>query len=358
MIQVVHFIDNSLGSAYFESVATWLPRHEFSSSFVSIAPSGRLQTIAQGAGFGAHSLGQTRRFALPAAAARLRALLRRLGPAVLHTHTFNAGIVAGLACSSDHPLLYTRHHFDPHEGLRRSVHKTIDRLTAWRARLVVAPAEAVRRYVVERDHVPHAKTRVVYNGIEDVPPLPRRPTPGTVLAVGRLHEEKGFDVLIESVASLVHRIPGLRVRIAGEGVQRPRLLSLTARLGLTEHVELLGYRTDIPELLATSSVFCLPSRSEAMPVAVLEAMRAEMPIVGSAVGGVPEELADGAGWLVRPGDPADLATALVEALQSEEQAAVRARAARKRFLARFTAASMVAEYGALYQELGRELGPC
>ena len=157
----------------------------------------------------------------------------------------------------------------------------------------------MREHLIAREGAAPEKVVVVHNGIEDSAPVAggarRR---NEVLAVARLHEEKGIDLLVQAAVAVRARVPELRIRIAGVGAEKERLAALVSSLSLTGCVELLGYRNDVPALLASAALFCLPSRSEALPVAVLEAMRAGTPVVASAVGGVPEQLADGAavGW--------------------------------------------------------------
>jgi glycosyltransferase involved in cell wall biosynthesis len=350
MVQVIHFIDSAQGSPYFESMSRWLDGKRFASTFLSIRPAGGLQQIARAHQIDGASLDVGDRRGLPMAVVRLRRLLARNPRAVLHAHTFEAGLVAALARPDAQPLLYTRHHFDPHFRLRRPLHRWIDRFTVRRATLVAAPAAAVRDHLIARESAPPEKVVTVENGIEDAPPSSRPREPATVLAVARLHEEKGIDLLIQAASLVRAELPSLRVRIAGAGADEAKLRALVSSLSLEPCVELLGYRRDVPELLAVAAVFCLPSRSEALPVAVLEAMRAGTPIVACAVGGVPEQLADGGGWLVSPTAEA-LAAALREALCNPERAAVLAGRARRRFEERYTARAMVEGYARLYERL-------
>jgi glycosyltransferase involved in cell wall biosynthesis len=131
----------------------------------------------------------------------------------------------------------------------------------------------------------------------------------TLLSVGRLRAPKDFLTLVRAVALLE---PGsVRLRIAGDGPDRAALAGEIEHLGLGEMVELLGTRTDVAELLAAAHVFVLSSDSEGLPMSVLEAMAAGVPVVATAVGGIPELVADGeTGRLVPPRDPAALAAAL------------------------------------------------
>lgn len=171
-----------------------------------------------------------------------------------------------------------------------------------------------------------AKLHVIPNGVDltfwcasqedqgDRPPV--------VLALGRLLPVKGFDVLIAALQPLRKRVPGARVVVAGEGELAEELAELAARLGVGDAVTFPGHLSPVQvrELMATARVFALPSRSEGMPLSLLEAMAAGVPAVATAVGGVPDLVADGSGMLVPPDDPEALAEALASILLDEERA--------------------------------------
>jgi colanic acid/amylovoran biosynthesis glycosyltransferase len=153
-----------------------------------------------------------------------------------------------------------------------------------------------------------------------------------VLAVGRLVEKKGFDVLIEAAA----HVPSLeRLTIVGDGPLRGELTALISRLGLGERVELVGARTpgEVREALEHTAVLAMPSviaadgDRDSMPVAVKEAMAMEVPVVATDAVGLPELVDDEVGRLVPPRDSAALAAALEEllAMTAAERAALGAR---------------------------------
>jgi glycosyltransferase involved in cell wall biosynthesis len=130
-----------------------------------------------------------------------------------------------------------------------------------------------------------------------------------LIAVGRLKAPKDFLTLIRALAALADQ--EYEALIVGDGPDRSEVEAEIRRLGLEDRVQLAGERSDVPELLAASDVFVLSSRSEGLPVSVLEAMAAELPIVASRVGGVAELVVDReTGILVPPGDDAALAGAL------------------------------------------------
>jgi len=138
--------------------------------------------------------------------------------------------------------------------------------------------------------------------------------PPRIMSVGRLKAPKDFVTLARALARLEHG--SFTAAIAGEGPDRERVL---AELRGADRVELLGDRDDIPELLAQAQIFVLASRSEGMPVSVLEAMAAGLPVVASDVGGVGEVVVDGeTGLLVPPGDETALEQALRQLIASPD----------------------------------------
>jgi glycosyltransferase involved in cell wall biosynthesis len=151
-------------------------------------------------------------------------------------------------------------------------------------------SDAVADYLVLHDGVPRPKVRRIYNAVEQryFESAPRSPSPRfTVLTAGRLVEEKGHRDLLEALAPM---LPGgeATLRIAGDGPERGRLVAVAADLGCTDAVELLGFRSDLPALLAEADVFVLPSRMEGFGLALVESMAAGVPVVATRVGGVPE----------------------------------------------------------------------
>jgi colanic acid/amylovoran biosynthesis glycosyltransferase len=186
------------------------------------------------------------------------------------------------------------------------------------------------------------------------PPLSERLADARVdvLAVGRLVEKKGFDVLIDAVELLVPTHPRLRVEIVGDGPERDRLADRIAARHVAGQVQLVGARphATVLEMIGAASVVCLPCRiaadgdRDAMPVVLKEAMARAVPVVATAVAGIPEAVDDEVGRLVRPDDPAALAKALADLLDAPETARAAGRAGRARVLERF---SLEAEVGRL-----------
>lgn len=173
-------------------------------------------------------------------------------------------------------------------------------------------------------------------------PAPRGNAP-VLLAMGRLHANKAFDVAIRALA----RIPRAELAIAGEGPERAALENLARSEGIADRVKFLGWRDDQAALLAGCDVFLCPSRHEPLGNVVLEAWSAARPVVAAAAQGPAELITDGRdGMLVAKDDPAALAGAVTSLLEDRSRAAALAAAGRARYERDFTEAAVVARWQA------------
>lgn len=265
------------------------------------------------------------------AVTRLRALARDAD--VVHAHGLRAGALAVLA---PRPVVVTLHN-----AVTGRVAAVLERLVAHRSRVVLAASEdlAVRARAVGADDVRLAPVAA--------PPLePTGVDPGLghplVLAVGRLHPQKGHDVLLAARAAW----PEAVVAVAGDGPLADQLRSEAP------DVRWLGRRDDVADLLAAADVVVLPSTWEARSLTAQEALRAGRPLVATAVGGVPDLVRDGA-VLVPSGDPGALAAAVRRLLDDPTEAA--AVAARGLAVSQTwpDEADTVAQVAAVYAEVAR-----
>jgi glycosyltransferase involved in cell wall biosynthesis len=180
-----------------------------------------------------------------------------------------------------------------------------------------------------------------------------RPQAPLALAVGRLHPNKGFDLLLEGLVA-THEV---HLWIAGDGPLLPHLERLAARLGVADRVRFLGWREDVPELLASADLLVCPSLHEPLGNVVIEAWSAGLPVVATASDGPAGLIEDGeTGILVPlPGDPGGGAAALACAIERLcRDAALRTRlgqAARRAYEAQFTEQSVVARYRAFFDRI-------
>jgi len=240
-------------------------------------------------------------------------LCRRERPDIVHANSSKAGILGRVAAFLARvPIrIFTVHGwaFAAHRGLAGRLFLWAERLMRPLTTLAICVSENERAVGLAARTCSAQRTVVVHNAVEAAPVSERGELPVTrVVSVGRFKYPKDFGTLIEAFAKLDRPFVG---QLVGDGPDRSTLEAATRRHNLSGRVEFLGERNDVPELLAGAEVFVLSSRSEGLPVSVLEAMSAQLPVIASAVGGVPELVVEGeTGLLVPPGDIDALAHAL------------------------------------------------
>lgn len=224
-----------------------------------------------------------------------------------------------------------------------------------RAGRIVVIGEYWRRYFVETLGLSPDKVVVVYNAVPIAPEVPARPAGSgcRILALGLLGPRKGTGDLLEALATPEMRSLSWTAVIAGNGaVEQSR--ERAKALGLSERVEFPGWvgKPQVRELLKAADVFVLPSHNEGLPVAILEAMGAGLPVVTTPVGAITELVAtEQTGLIVPPGKPAELAAALARLVASPELRRTFGDAGRKRVESQFQITQMATRFVTLYREL-------
>jgi glycosyltransferase involved in cell wall biosynthesis len=210
-----------------------------------------------------------------------------------------------------------------------------------------------------REGVDSRKISVIPNGIdlERYVPAATRTRRHVITTVANLRPEKGHEVLVRAMGLVAREIPDLVVQLVGGGPMRDALLGQIETLGLANVVRLLGDREDVPEVLDGTDIFVLPSRTEAFPNGVMEAMAMRLPVVASDVGGIPELIDHGRnGVLVPAGDERALASAVIGLFRDPARANQLASSARATIESRYSFARMVREFETLYTgDLGQTL---
>ncbi len=291
--------------------------------------------------------------ALAVVAPRLRRVVRRLRPGVLHTHGLRAGTLALAARPATAAWVHTAHldgWYVP-SAPRRFLHRSLARAVARRADRQIAVSASVAAFL--RRQVGVAGTRVVTipNGVE---PLGRCtgavPAGRRVGLLASLVPSKGVDVALRALADAAGR--DLSLTIGGSGPELPRLLDLGAALGVMDRVHLVGTVADRVAFWSACDVGWVPSRSEPFGLVACEAMSAGVPVVGAAVGGLPWILdPPRSGVSVAPDDPAGLAGATAQLLDDPRRWGELAAAGPARVAALFAAERMTAATAAVYAEV-------
>ena len=266
--------------------------------------------------------------------------LRRDRPDVLHTHNHlvhHYGVAAAVLARVP-VVVNTRHRAEFHfvnnpQGSRISpVAKDrksdlIFRLTLPWVGSVVMISEATRRFFVQYRSIPEAKTRVILNGSRLGKFLSARAYPGSALprirfgVAARLVPEKDHFTLLRAFKAVCAAIPEAELQIAGDGPLRSRLEEFAAELDLAKNIKFLGALGDTSQFLSQLDIFVLSSLNEGMPLSVLEAMAAALPIVSTRAGGVAEAAIGGQNaYFAEVGDAAGLAEAMIRMARSPDLA--------------------------------------
>jgi glycosyltransferase involved in cell wall biosynthesis len=193
----------------------------------------------------------------------------------------------------------------------------------------------------------------VLYGLDAPPTMPDRGAEDeapTLLVVARLVSQKGIDVLIRAMPSVIEAVPTVTLLVAGEGRDRAKLERLVAELGLESRVNLLGRRKDVQQLMRRAWLLVHPARWEGFGLVILEAMREGLPVVATTSGAIPEIVVEGVtGRLVPPDDVAPLADAVVASLRDESFRREAAHRGHMRLRDHFSPARMARETAAVYE---------
>jgi glycosyltransferase involved in cell wall biosynthesis len=303
---------------------------------------------------------------------QILALLRRQRFDILHTHCSMAGFLGRIAgrLAGVPVIVHTLHALasrDNQAPWKQRVYLAIERWLDGCTDQYVAVSAAMGRQVVEKRIADRRHVTVIHHGLDLDPYLQlqgsrgkRRqlglhPTCLVVGMVGRLEPQKGVEYLVDAMPRLCALHEDARVLIIGDGPLRQSLENRATRRGVHDRVRFLGWRTDVPEILAELDVFCMPSLWESLGYSILEAMACGVPVVASDVEGIPEVVVHGeTGLLVPPGDPSALAEAISLLLDRPDLRCAMGRAGQKRVEQRFSERMMLDRYEQMYLDLSRE----
>lgn len=299
----------------------------------------------------------------PRCARSMAATFRQQRIDVAHSHEFTMALYGAWASwRAGVPHVITMHG-GPYYAARLRRRLALRAAVALSGHTVAVSTPLAKR--LSRDlRLPTSRIATIPNGVRYVPPeqttlrdeLRLGPNDRLLVSVGNLYPLKGHHHLIEALALLASRHSTVHVAIAGRGEAAEALAACARERGLTNRVHLLGLRSDVAAVLAAADIFVLPSLSEGLPLALLEAMFAGRAIVASEVGDVGVALANGeAGVLVEPGSTAALAAALDRLLNDPDRARDLGERAARRAAAEYDVSRMVRRYVGVYEGL---LGRC
>jgi len=346
-----------------------LDRSRFQPWLFALRDQGNLLAAARDAGVEVRTFGMGGSLKDPrdfAGLARMARALREIRPGVIHGYLLRGNFYAAVAGRlAGVPVVVTSK-----RGLHRPAglaERLAVRVSAGLSDTITGNAPQVLEFTREVEGTPTAAMAMIPSGIDTdrfslraVGPEPRRelrealgigaaPVVGTAIT---FRPRKGFRMLFEAMAELRRHVPQACVVIAGADEMPDEPAQLLRSLGLEGAVHLLGRRSDMPEVLSAFDVFVLPSESEGMSNAILEAMSMQLPVVVTAVGGAPEVVEEGrSGFLVAYPDAATMAARLTTLLRDSGLRRSVGDAARRRVVAEYSSAGMVRQIEDLYAKL-------
>jgi glycosyltransferase involved in cell wall biosynthesis len=339
-----------------------------------------LRAAYEEAGIGVISLDLPDKYGFAKAVSKVREIASGLKPDLLHTTLFRSDVVgrwvgsrldvpviSSFVNDSYAPARWRR--LGPTGRLKLLLVRSLDAWTARWASYFVAISESVKEANARALGIPRDKITVIYRGREPqqfaAPPssviaglrasLGLIPEVPVLLNVARLIERKGQADLIQAMSAVLEVVPNARLLIAGDGAYRRTLENLISELGLSESVQLLGTREDIPHLLHLADCFVFPSHYEGHGGALVEAMMAGCPIVAADTPVHREAVThQESGLLVPVGDSAAIAEGILRLLQRPTGAKEMGERARRVAMERFHIDHIAAQHEALYERVLRE----
>jgi glycosyltransferase involved in cell wall biosynthesis len=370
-IRVLHLISGDLwagAEAQAEILLSGLQRNPELELSAIILNEGKLSQKLKSLGIRVYVLDEKKHSSL-SLFRKVRQILSKNRVQILHTHRYKENVIGGLAAlfSGVPHLVKTVHgSAEPFRGIKKIKADFYDFLDRWTTRflfdniIVVSSNLAERlkerlngastvciRNCVDLERIKADKSRAQVRrvlGIEDDSPL--------IGTAGRLVPIKGLDYLLKATTIMQAEFPGMKVLIIGDGPERKNLESRTSELGIDSKVIFTGQREDVYDLICAVDLFVLPSLSEGLPIVLLEALALDVPVVVSALGGIPEVITHlSTGLVVQPKDEQALAQACLSLLQNREQAKALAREGKRMVKERFSAEIMAQKVFQLYEVL-------
>ena len=362
----IAFLVHTYGFGGLENMVTNLVNHidpnRFESTIISFAPLhplnnrvdlNRIQVISLNKNGGNN----------PVLIYKIFLILRKIGADIVQTHNWGTALegILGAKLARVQGIVHAER--GTIEDKERNI--LLQRFLWGFADQVLSVSEAHRKKVTNIIRFPHEQIKAIVNGVDTERFFPNPEikeetrkklglTKGAfcIGTVGSLRPVKNQSLLFNACKVILHHFDQVEVLIVGEGPLESKLKQEVQTLGLSGKIHFAGVQPNIPEILNALDVFVLPSRSEGMPNAVLEAMACGIPVIATAVGGTPEVVEDGkSGILIASEDEPHLVQVLKELIQNHEKRLAIGIEGRRRILSHFSLKKMVSEYQALYESL-------
>jgi len=290
----------------------------------------------------------------------LRRIVKLHSPDLISLHSAKAGFVGRIVAHGlGKPVVFTAHGWAFTEGItgpKVRLFRALERIAAPLASRIITVSEYDRTLALQSGIGSAQNILKIYNAMPDVHAIA---SPGKneesvrIIMVARLDKPKDHETLFNSLISLTNR--DWMLDLVGDGPHEKKLEALAKHMGLSDRIRFLGLRKDVDNLLAQSHIFVLPTNWEGFPRSILEAMRAGLPVVASAVGGIPESVEENStGYLIPRNGVKELRERLAYLIDHPEERHRLGNAGRQRFEEKFRFERMAEQTLAVYKELVAE----
>ena len=338
-----------------------LSKQDFKPIVCCLSEKGRNASLVEREGVKVFALHKRPKFD-PFLISKLTRLIRNERIDLIHTHLFTANLWGRIAAKlTGVPVVSSEHGMD---HWRKRFHLALDSWLTPVNKRVIFVSDAVKRFYMNRNHSLNGKSKVIYNGINTLEfqqsfdketvkeSLGLLKTEQVIGTVGRLVPEKAHVDFMEAIQMLKEERKDIMGLIIGEGELLDKLKKQAEKDHLQKHILFAGFRSDLPKVYQAMDVFVLCSLREGLPLTALEAMAAGVPVVATAVGGIPEVITDGRdGLLVPPSDSQALAKAISRILSDQELRESLVQNAKQKVHDYFSVEKMVYDHEKLYAEV-------
>jgi len=363
--QIIHSLAPGGAERVVCNLATGLRAFGISSAVFCLGQGGLYEESVDKAGIELRTLGKTSKWKGPAVIRRLAALLKKEKIQIMHAHNFSAGLYGRIAAAlAGTPVRIMTFH--SYTSRHSRFHSRLNRMLYPSTHCVVTVSRFVARGLAEQ--YPGWDTdriRLIYNGLDmggfstlSGEARNRRkkrigldPGQTVVGTVANLTDVKNHAMLLDAAAAVIRKRQDVCFLLVGGGALEKTLKDRARGLGISDHIVFSGVQRDVFLYLGAMDLFVLSSRREGLPMSLLEAMACGLPVVATAVGGIPEAAVEGkTGLLCREGDAPDLAEKILEALSDAERRAAWGSEARARVTEMFSCEKMCRQTADLYRE--------
>ncbi len=288
----------------------------------------------------------------------LQKIIKEFQPDLVSIHSSKAGILGRLACKFlGIPCIFTAHGWAFTEGVpqpMRNIYRFLEKLLEPLASKIICVSEHDRQLGLQAG-MNAQRLVTIRNGMPDIPSSLRAKTgegqPVRIVMIARFDTQKDYATLLQAC----HSLPNVQLDLAGDGAQLPAMKDLAKNLGMIDRVNFLGFRKDVSTILAQAHIFALVSNWEGFPITTIEAIRAGLPVVVSAVGGAAEAVTEGqTGYSVARGDITTLQQRLAALVTDPNLRHKMGQAARHRYEAEFTFEHMFQQTLVVYEKVAQE----